>query len=174
MSRKRIGHHVGGGPEPEAERAEREREDALKEAYARWASGVTILATRAEGRVHALTVSAFIPVSLDPPLVLASLGPNASALPYLEPGATFAVSILRADQKGLSSRFADSFPVGPSPFAQAGPPTVDGALAAFVCRVEELLPRGDHTLVTGAVNHVIEGPEEPALVYYRRDYDSAG
>lgn len=172
MSRKRIGRHIGGGPEPEDERQRRERADAVKEVFSRWASGVSILAVRDGGQVHALTVSAFIPISVDPPLVLASLGPNAAALPYLEPGTLFAISLLTAEQQAHASRYADTFPVGPSPFPEAGPPEVDGALASVVCAVEELLERGDHTLVIGAVETARTGPDEPPLIYFGRDYHS--
>jgi flavin reductase (NADH) len=174
MNRKRVGRHIGGGPEPDDERERRERADLLKDALARWASGVSIFAVRAQGRVHALTVSAFVPVSVEPPLVLAALGPNAAALPYLEEGTTFAISLLTAAQRGLASRFADSFPVGPAPFPETGPPVVEDALATLVCEVTEILPRGDHTLVIGAVRDARAGLASPALAYYRRDYHSLG
>lgn len=171
---KRIGRHVSGGPEPEPERERREREEALKEAFARWASGVSIFAVREEGRVHALTVSAFIPVSVDPPLVLASLGPNAAALPYLDPGTRFGISLLTTGQKSLASRFADTLPVGPSPFPDSGTPLVDDALATLECEVHELLEYGDHTLVLGRVLAAGTAPNAQALTYFRRDYYSVG
>ncbi len=178
---RRVGRHVGGGPEPEEERERRERDESLKEALSRWASGVSIVAVREDdagpddaGAVHALTVSAFIPVTLDPPSVMVSLGPNASALPYLDPGTPFVINLLAMAQKGLASRYADTFPVGPSPFPEEGPPVIDGALASLVCEVEEMLQRGDHTLVIGRVVSAETGPETPALTYYRRDYHSVG
>ena len=174
MTPKRIGRHVGGGPEPEEERERRERADALRETFARWASGVSILAVRDAGRVHALTVSAFVPVSVEPPLVLASLGPNAAALPYLEPDVPFAISLLTATQQALASRYADSFPVGPSPFPDTGAPVVEGALASLTCTVEEMMQRGDHTLVIGRVDAAREGPDSDALIYFRREYHSVG
>lgn len=172
MSSRRIGRHVGGGPEPEEERRLRERADALKEAFSRWASGVTITAVREGGGVHALTASAFVPVSVEPPLVLVSLGPNASALPYLESGTEFAVSVLAASQRAHASRYADTFPVGPSPFPDEGPPVVEAALATLVCTVDDMWERGDHTLVIGRVDQVEAGPDEPALIYFRRSYHS--
>lgn len=172
MNPRRVGRHVSGGPEPEEERRTRERTEALKEAFTRWASGVTIVAVREGGSVHGLTASAFVPVSVEPPLVLVSLGPNAAALPYLEPGTTFAVSLLAAGQQSHASRYADSFPVGPSPFPGQGPPVVKDALATLVCTVDDLLERGDHTLVIGRVDEAAVGPEAPALIYFRRSYHS--
>ena len=175
MSPKRVGRHVGGGPEPEDERERRERDEALKEALSHWAGGVSIVAVRDDDRVHALTVSAFIPVSLEPPTVLVSLGPNAAVLPFLDPGTPFAISLLAADQKGLASRYADTFPVGASPFPETGPPVVDGALASLQCEVDEMLRRGDHTLVLGRMTRAATGDEEKkALTYFRREYHSIG
>lgn len=171
---RRVGRHVGGGPEPADERARRERDESLKEALSFWASGVSIVAVREGGRVHALTVGAFIPVSLDPPTVLISLGPNASVLPFLEPDTTFAISLLAMEQKGLASRYADTFPVGPSPFVEEGAPVIEGALAWLVCEVDEMLRRGDHTLVIGRLIEAGTGREAPALTYFRRDYHSVG
>lgn len=179
---RRVGRHVGGGPEPEEERERRERDESLKEALSHWASGVSIVAVRegddgaadATGPVHALTVGAFIPVTLDPPTVLISLGPNASVRPYLETDTTFVINLLAMAQKGLASRYADTFPVGPSPFAAHGPPVIDGALASLICTVVEMLQRGDHTLVIGRVVSALTGPEAPALAYFRRNYYSVG
>jgi flavin reductase (DIM6/NTAB) family NADH-FMN oxidoreductase RutF len=181
MTPERVGRHLGGGREPEEERVERERRERLREVLSFWATGVSILAVReggagsaSAGAVHALTVSGFMPVSVEPPLVLVSLGPNASALPYLDPGTRFVVSILRPGQKGLAARFADTFPVGPSPFPPEGAPVVAGSLAALTCEVDELLVRGDHTLVVGRVVEASSGEDAAALAYFRRGYHSIG
>ncbi|MBW3552229.1 MAG: flavin reductase family protein [Gemmatimonadetes bacterium] len=171
MTPRRIGRHIGGGPDPSArEGEEQETADALREALAAWPAGVTLVGVRAEGRVHALTVSAFMPISLNPPTVLVSLGPNAAAAPYLDPGSELGISLLAGDQKGLASRFADTFPVGPSPFPPEGVPVVADALAALVCEVEEVLTRGDHSLVIAGVREVRRGRTAPALVWRNRDY----
>ena len=172
MTPDRVGKAVRGGDEPDEERTERERRDALRDALAAWPTGVSILAARADDRVHALTVGSFIPVSLQPPLVLASLGPNAAALPYLDPGTRFAISVLADHQKGLAARYADTFPVGPSPFPESGDPIVAGALAVFVCEVDELIERGDHTLVVGRVVGSSAREDGSALAYFRRTYHS--
>ena len=169
MTPRRIGRHLEGGATPEPEAGDALRE-ALREALAAWPAGVTVVAVRADGRVHALTVTAFLPVSLEPPIVLVSLGPNAAAAPFLDPGVELGISLLGAAQKGVASRFADTFPVGPSPFPAEGVPVVEGALAGLGCRVAEVLPRGGHTLVLAEVTEVRPGPEGPALVWRHRDY----
>lgn len=172
MSRRRIGKHISGGPSPDD--AENDRNEEVRDVMARWVSGVTIVAVRDEGRVHALTVSAFVPLSLAPPTVLVSLGPNASAASYLSPGDAFGISILRADQRGLASRYADTFPAGPSPFTPEDPPLIPDSVAGLACRVDEILIRGDHRLVIAAIQDVRVGPDAPALAYWQRDYHSVG
>lgn len=169
MTPKRIGRHISGGPGREG--ADAELQGQMREAFSRWAAGVAIVAVRGGDRVNALTASAIIPVSLDPPLVLVSLGGNAAVLPFLDDGAEFGISFLTAAQRGLAGRYADSFPVGPTPFPDSGVPLVTGALEALTCRAEEVLERGDHHLVIGRVLAVDHGaPGARPLVYFERRY----
>lgn len=162
---RRIGRHIGTG----AGSSRNAWRDALRDALACWATGVAIVAVREGERVYALTITAFMPLSLEPPLLAVGLGANAAVLPFLDPDRELVISILSGDQRGLASRYADSFPVGPSPFVAEGPPVVEGALASFVCRVEELLERGDHHLVIARVTEARNHPGA-ALVYARREY----
>jgi flavin reductase (NADH) len=148
--------------------------DRLREALAHWASGVTIVAARDEARVVATTVSAFLSLSLEPPLVLIALGPNATVLPYLQPGSAFGISVLGHEQRQLAAVFADPYPVGPSPFPPAGEPLVDGAMVGLACTVQETRPGGDHVIIIAAVD-AVRGPfgAEP-LVRFRRKYRRLG
>ena len=53
--------------------------DSFRAALGRFASGITIVTARdRKGRDHGMTVSAFCSVSLEPPLVLISIGHDAS------------------------------------------------------------------------------------------------
>jgi flavin reductase (DIM6/NTAB) family NADH-FMN oxidoreductase RutF len=144
--------------------------DEFRDALSRWASGVTIVACRVEERVVATTVSAFTSLSLDPPLVLIALGPNATVLPFLQPGASFGISILADDQRRLATIFADPMPVGPSPFREGGVPVIDAALVTLECTVREARRGGDHTLVIAAVDAIPRLAEAAPLVRFRRRY----
>lgn len=157
----RGGEETGPGVEPEA----------FREALSHWASTVTVVAIRDGDDVHATTVTSFFPVSADPPLVAVSLGPNAQVLPWIEPGARLVVSLLAEGQSRLASTFADSFPVGPSPFPEDGDPVVAGAVAALACTVREVLPTGaDARLVLARVESTGEGVGTGPLLYHRRSY----
>lgn len=141
----------------------------FRDALSRWASGVTIVAVHNGGRVVGTTVSAFTSLSLDPPLVLAALGRNATVLPFLDPGAVVGISILARSQARIATVFADPFPVGPDPFLPGTPPRVRDALVALTCRVRDVSQAGDHTLIAAEVTDALVGAEQP-LVRFRRRY----
>src|SRR5690606_21404991 len=126
-SRRPIRAGIRAGGAPHAASGELTA-DALRDAFSRWASGVTVVAVRDEPHVVAITATAFVPVSIEPPLVLVCVGTNAIVLPLLEPGAAFAISILAAQQRRLASMFADPAPLGREHFAAEGEPLVHGAL----------------------------------------------
>ncbi|MGD8321145.1 MAG: flavin reductase family protein [Gemmatimonadota bacterium] len=144
--------------------------DAFREALSHWASTVTVVAARDGTSVHATTVTSFFPVSADPPLIAVSLGASAQVLPWLKPGAPFAVSFLSEEQRRVASVYADSFPVGPSPFPPEGDPVVGGAVIALVCTVREVhATESGARLVVGRVESTVGGEGRP-LLYQRRAY----
>ncbi|MGH7464566.1 MAG: flavin reductase family protein [Longimicrobiales bacterium] len=142
--------------------------DRFRQALASWASGVAIVACRTDQRVVATTVSAFMSLSLEPPLILIALGPNATVRPFLQPGQTFAISVLSAEQRRLATVFADPLPVGPDPFPAAGEPLIEGALLGLTCVVERVDEGGDHALIIAAVHEVSPGSGVPLIRYDRR------
>ncbi len=84
----------------------------LDEVLGAFASGVTLV-TVADGRDDVgTTVSAFCPVSLDPPLVLVSLMAGSYPAELLGRVDQFAVTLLAAGQRMLAGRFAAA---GPAP-----------------------------------------------------------
>jgi flavin reductase (DIM6/NTAB) family NADH-FMN oxidoreductase RutF len=143
--------------------------DSFREAMARWPAGVAIVACRDGARPVATTVSAFISLSVDPPLVLIALGPNATVRPFLSVGAAFGISVLGLEQRRLASVFADPYPVGPDPFTADGVPTIVDAPAALECRVTEVRSGGDHAVLIAAVTAAAFGQGEP-LVRVNRTY----
>lgn len=142
---------------------------AYREAFAHWATGVAVVAVRDEDRVLATTVTALLSVSVDPPTLLVSLGAAAQVLPFLAPARPFAVTILAEDQGRVAHVFADAYPVGAPAFPERGDPFVAGALAQIRCRVDRILPAGDHALVLAYVDDASVGAARP-LIRYARGY----
>ena len=143
------------------------------------------LVTVADGRDDVgATVSAFCPVSSDPPLVLVSLMSGSYLAEVFSrensPAAAFAVVLLAAGQRMLSGRFAAAgrpgarLMLGDVPHrrsAVSGALIVEGGLAALECSAEQRISAGDHLLVIARVTGVpyVTESGEP-LVRFRRRY----
>jgi flavin reductase (DIM6/NTAB) family NADH-FMN oxidoreductase RutF len=156
----------------------------LPAALSAWAAGVTLVTIADDRDDIGTTVSAFIPVSLDPPLVAVSLIAGSYPAEVLSrasfPAATFAVTLLSAGQKVIAGQFSaegrpsarlilDAVPTVRGSLSGALIPS--GGLAAVECSVARRIPAGDHLLVISAVEavaYVAEGGEP--LVRFRGRY----
>jgi flavin reductase (DIM6/NTAB) family NADH-FMN oxidoreductase RutF len=148
--------------------------DTFRAALGRFASGVTIVTTRdGDGRDHGMTVSAFCSVSLEPPLVLACIGHEASMHGVALQADRFGVSILAVGQEPLARRFADQRSdrfegIGYSR-GRLGVALLDEALAHLECTVVDRRDAGDHTIIVGRVEAALCFQGRP-LLYYRGGY----
>jgi flavin reductase (DIM6/NTAB) family NADH-FMN oxidoreductase RutF len=160
----------------------------LQSALSAWAAGVTLV-TIADGRDDiGTTVSAFCPVSLDPPLVLVSLIGDSYPAEVLSrpslPAAQFAVTLLSSAQRALAGRFAAAGrpsarlaleDVPHTRGEESGALIPSEGLAALECSVARRIPAGDHLLVISAVEnvtYVAEGGDP--LVRFGRRYPALG
>lgn len=128
----------------------------MRATLANFATGVAVISTvDAQGRPFGMTVNSFNAVSLDPPLVLWSLGLGAQSLPIWRAAGGFAVNILSAGQEPLSrqfsSRLEDRFAGVNWRAGRDGLPLLDGAVAQFECRFWARYPGGDHEIMVGEV-----------------------
>jgi flavin reductase (DIM6/NTAB) family NADH-FMN oxidoreductase RutF len=149
--------------------------DEFKAALGSWASGVTIITSRAGDRIHGMTVSDFSGASLAPPLALVCASKTSNTTAMIEQGRCFGVNILRAGQQALSNRFASKkdewtrFEGVETFTAKTGAPLLADALVNLDCRLVAVHDAGDHLLCVGEIeaSHVHGG--EP-LVYFRGSY----
>src|SRR6201985_2997255 len=75
----------------------------FRNALGTYATGVTIItAAGADGKPYGLTCNSFASVSLNPPLVLWSLGMFSQRLAVLQHASHFAVNVLGASQHALA------------------------------------------------------------------------
>ncbi|TVQ57802.1 MAG: flavin reductase [Rhodobacteraceae bacterium] len=151
---------------------------ALRRAFGAFATGVTISTTLdAGGQPVGFTANSFSSVSLDPPLLLVCLAETASSYPAFRDAGRFAVNVLGASQRGLSTQFAtrgaDKFAGVAWRAVETGAPVLDGSIAWFDCRTHALVPAGDHVILIGRV--VAFGAEDrPPLGYVRGGYIAFG
>ena len=151
-------------------------ENDLRRAVARFAAGVTIVAAApGKGAPRGMTVSAFLFLSFEPPLVLVSLANATPTLATVLERKAFGVSILSVDQQTLSDRFAGEeegrFEDVPHTTLSSGAVMIGGAIATLECSPEQQLVQGDHTILIGRVESAAFREGRP-LLYYRGKYGS--
>jgi flavin reductase (DIM6/NTAB) family NADH-FMN oxidoreductase RutF len=120
-------------------------------------TGVTIVTSRTgDGAPVGLTVSALVSVSLEPILLLVCIHKEAASHgPILRRG-SFSVNVLSSEQATLAWRFATEEPkerfegldIDASPL---GNPLLPGSLAWLDCRVTDVFPGGDHSVILASV-----------------------
>src|ERR1700747_3047449 len=81
----------------------------FRNALGTYATGVTIItAMGPDGKPYGLTCNSFASVSLNPPLVLWSLGMYSQGLPIFQNASHFAVNVLGVSQAALATKFSKS------------------------------------------------------------------
>ncbi len=144
----------------------------------RFATGVAIVTTAHEGRIHGFTVNAFASVSAAPPTVLICVNRSATAHPLIATSQRFCVNVLALEQRALAERFAGGEPrsrfdgvpyrIGPS-----GSPILSGTLAHLECALTEELSASTHTIFLGSVLDAGWRDGAP-LGYFNRQYRDFG
>ncbi len=142
----------------------------FRSALGQFATGVTVITTRLEDGVYlGLTASSFNSVSLDPPLILWSLGAKANSLPVFTANSHYVVNILSSEQAWLAEQFAsrkkDRFEGVDYILSATGHPIIQGVSAWFECHNRSRYPEGDHVIFVGEVENCSVTPQAP-LVYH--------
>jgi flavin reductase (DIM6/NTAB) family NADH-FMN oxidoreductase RutF len=136
------------------------------------AAAVAVVTTFDGDRPVGTTVSAFTPLSMDPPLLLISLDNTSRLLATVALGQAVGVNVLGVDQRDLASQFAQR---GVDRWRGVEWRREDGAPAladrhAFVgVTVDQLISAGDHTLLIGAVTASAWAHGSP-LTYWQRSF----
>ncbi len=152
---------------------------AFRRVAGQFPTGIVVVSTSLGGTGHAMTVSAFTSVSLDPLLVLFCAEKIARFHDAVLEAGCWAVSILHEESEKTARWLAtrgrpldgqlDTIPHSPGPLT--GAPILDHAIGAMECRTTAVHGGGDHSIVVGEVLGVTEraagaGP----LVYHSGRY----
>jgi len=137
----------------------------MRRTMGRFATGVAVVTTSADGVPHGMTVNSLTSVSLEPPLLLVCLTTGARTTEAVTTAGKFTVNILSARQEHLAMRFAkrgaDHFAGLAIVHGRHEVPIIPDAFAHLECRVERSFEAGDHIVVIGEVLDVWEREGEP-------------
>ena len=138
---------------------------------------VTVIGVLRDGELGGLTASWVTRVSIDPPLVLVSVGHGRRTWDLLEGTGEFTVSVLAEDQVPVARLFGKHSRRDRDKWAETdhvlmgdGVPALARCAARWLCRVTDRITTGDHDCFVGKVvaAEVVDGP--PALPMRVADY----
>jgi flavin reductase (DIM6/NTAB) family NADH-FMN oxidoreductase RutF len=147
----------------------------FRKVLGRFATGVTVVTTCDGEHRLGITVNAFTSVSLDPPLILVCIEKTSYLHQVMLRNGYFAVNVLGEDQLDLCKCFAGhstarrNFCDTTSHTAVTGAPVLDHSLGWIDCRIVNVYPGGDHSIVVGHVE-ALSGGEGRPLLYHRGKY----
>jgi len=129
-----------------------------------FASGIMVVSAHVDGVDHAMTVTAFASVSLEPQRVLFCAEKIARFHDAVLAAGVWAVSILDEDSEKIARWLATRgrpldgqlTGIARHPGPQTGAPLLGNALGAIECRTTAVHDGGDHTIVVGEVIGVSE------------------
>ena len=148
--------------------------DRFRSVMGRFATGVTVVTAATPDGPVGMTANAVCSLSLEPLLLLVCFDNEARTLPAVRETGRFGVNVLSAGQEELARLFASKRPerekfAGVAHTVHDGIPVIEGVLAWVGCRLERLIPGGDHTIGIGAVEAAEAGTGAP-LLWYRGSY----
>ena len=140
----------------------------FRNALGSYATGVTVITAAApDGKPYGLTCNSFASVSLNPPLVLWSLGMFSQGLSIFQNASHFTVNVLGAPQQALAAKFAksseDKFAGVEWTPGLGDAPILADSVANFQCRAAGRYYGGDHVIFLGAVEAYAYTRQEPLL-----------
>lgn len=146
-------------------------EQKFRQAMSRFATGITVVTTQHEDEIIAMTVNAFMSISLQPNIVAVSIGDQASMYDILPTTKSFGVSVLREDQQKISQLFASDAEYGKNEMftSKKGIPVLKDCLTHMTCDVIQSTQVGDHTVYFGEVKDLEIFTGDPIL-YYGSEY----
>jgi flavin reductase (DIM6/NTAB) family NADH-FMN oxidoreductase RutF len=129
---------------------------------------------RSDHKIVGLTVSSFVTLSFDPPLVMFAIQHDTDSYRSMVSSRCFGVSLLRHTQSDVASLFATKGPekTGKTTFEEGTTlqvPLIPDALAHLECLTNQIFISGDHAIVVGLVEKAQTFDGQP-LLYFGRQY----
>lgn len=143
-----------------------DRKREFRDALGRFATGVTIVTTATPAGPIGITANSFSSVSLDPPIVLWSIGRHSRRFDAFAECQNFAVHVLGAEQLDIGMHFVRSgnaFAELEVEHNEAGVPLLPGCLSRFECSRITGHDGGDHLIMLGRVTAATLREGEPLL-----------
>lgn len=151
---------------------------AYREAMARLGAAVNVITTDGPAGQAGFTASAVCSVTDTPPTLLVCANRANDSYPAMKANGVLCVNTLAGAHEPLSPLFAGltdhtmaaRFEGATWHRLATGAPVLDGALAAFDCRIVQIIEVGTHDVFICEADAVEVGTMHEGLIYYARGY----
>ena len=149
----------------------------LRNVFGKFATGVCVITTGSEDVPgFGMTVNSFSSLSLDPPLVMWSIGKDSDCFDRFARVSGYAVNVLMEDQQHLSDRYSKKNDHGlgedDRETGETGLPVLKSPLAIMECQIIQRVDGGDHEILIGRVNRAWQNDEGRPLLFFAGRYSN--
>ena len=145
----------------------------FKKALSKFATGITVVATKNNSILYGKTINSFSSLSLSPPLVLFSLDKKSSKLKIFKESKTVSINILSNKQEMISNNFAKKNPDWSEieyEVLKNGNPVIKNCISNLDCKIVDKIKKGDHIIFICKVARVLNNNKLKPLIYYNSKY----
>ena len=145
----------------------------FKKTLSKFSTGITIVCVKNNNTIFGKTVNSFNSLSLNPPMVLFSLGNYSSSIKQFSKSRFLSINILSSKQKKLSDNFASSKPKLDSiNFIEGKNKTaiIPNCIANLECELTDKIKKGDHIIFICKILELQSNDKLKPLVYFNSKY----
>ena len=145
----------------------------FKKTLSKFSTGITVVCVKNKNAIYGKTVNSFNSLSLNPHMVLFSLGNYSSSINQFSKAKFLSINILSNKQKKLSENFASSTPkleninfiIGKNKTI-----IIPDCIANLECKLTDKIKKGDHMIFICKVLELQYNDKLKPLVYFNSKY----
>ena len=145
----------------------------FKKTLSKFSTGITVVCVKHNNSIYGKTVNSFNSLSLNPPMVLFSLGNYSSSIKQFSKTKFLSINILSSKQKKLSNNFASSYPnLEDVNFIEGNNKTaiIPNCIANLECELTDKIKKGDHIIFICKILELQFNDKLKPLLYFNSKY----
>ena len=145
----------------------------FKKTLSKFSTGITVVCVKNDNEIYGKTVNSFNSLSLNPPMVLFSLGNYSSSIKQFSKAKFLSINILSNKQKKISDNFSLSTPkLEIINFIKGKNKTVviPDCIANLECKLTDKIKKGDHTIFICQILELQSNDKLKPLLYFNSKY----
>ncbi len=145
----------------------------FKKTLSKFSTGITVVCVKNNNSIYGKTVNSFNSLSLNPPMVLFSLGNYSSSIKKFLRTKFLSINILSSKQKKISENFASTTPnLANIKFIEGRNKTaiIPNCIANLECKLIDKIKKGDHIIFICKILELKSNDKLKPLVYFNSKY----